>query len=199
MVQGSEQRAAHRAPMGAMVSWSVDKKEWFEDSSQDVSSTGMMLRTKQQVEQGTKITLKFKLPNLKFQDPIVVDASVARVAQRSGRQTGLGIHFITLRSNNYKVLQEFVSRIIDLPLDGIDSNEGAGYTFQMEKMARESDKRKVRNEEKKHAKAAEKRQKAAVKTWTGRVTKISLSLLGIYLIIKLIGWIMALAEHMPGT
>ncbi|MDH3359679.1 MAG: PilZ domain-containing protein, partial [Desulfobulbaceae bacterium] len=66
MTDGSEKREAYRAPLGTKVSWTAGNDEWNEDLSQDVSHTGMLIRTRQYVDPGTTINLKFKLPNLKF-------------------------------------------------------------------------------------------------------------------------------------
>ncbi|MCB2182074.1 MAG: PilZ domain-containing protein [Desulfobulbaceae bacterium] len=101
MVKSVERRIAPRAPMGTKIKWKiVGSSQWHEDSSQNVSSTGMMIRTGESVKPGVAVKLSFNLPNLKFQDPMIVEAEVVRQVERNGRHIGLGLRFLTLKSNN---------------------------------------------------------------------------------------------------
>jgi len=200
MIEASERRAAQRAPLGTKVSWRVmDQTEWHEDSSRDVSSTGMMLKTQVAVKPGATLKLKFNLPNLKFQDPIVAEAEVMRVVERHNRQTGLGLRFLTLKSRNYQVVHGFVCRILGLPLD--DDMEGlAGtkvgddYTFSMEHLAREADARKVARQEKKLAEAETQRRQSAKRVLTRRAIKTGLWGLGLFVVFKVLYYLWELAN-----
>lgn len=190
MAQGIERRSAHRAPIGAQVSWTLDNRQWYEDSSQNVSSTGMMLRTQQPVDIGTTIQISFKLPNLKFQDPVVAKAEVIRVVQRHGRQIGVGVRFRTLSSVNYQVVHEFVCRILDLPLNetivDLASHGASGYTFELDRRIEEADAREGAVAERKLAKLARAetlRRKTAARMWTRRGLRIGLVLVGIFLVL----------------
>ena len=200
MAQGIERRSAHRAPIGAQVSWTLDNREWYEDSSRDVSSTGMMLRTQQPVDIGTVIQLSFKLPNLKFQDPVVAKAEVVRVVQRHGRQIGVGVRFRTLSSVNYEVVHEFVCRILDLPLNetmaDLASHGASGYTFELDRLIEKADVREGAAAERKLAKLARAealRRKTAARMWTRRGLRIGLVglvLVGIFLVLKVAGFVL---------
>lgn len=188
MADGSEKREAHRALLGTKVSWTADDLHWQEDNSQDVSSTGMMLRTKERIEPGSMLKLQFNLPNRKFHDPIMAEAEVMRVVCRQERQIGVGLRFIVLRSHDSRVVHEFVCRIIGLPLDDVlDSlgdKEGDGYSYQMDRLLREAEERSVRLVDQKLAKANAKLRKESVRAWRERGTRLALLLLFIFLAFK---------------
>lgn len=93
MADGSEKREAHRALLGTKVRWSLDELHWHEDDSQDVSSTGMMLRTKKPIEPGAAIKLEFNLPSRKFREPIMAEAEVMRAVPPSGSADRRGLAF----------------------------------------------------------------------------------------------------------
>lgn len=192
----SERRVADRAPLGAKVRWTVDNREWFEDESQNVSSSGIMLRTNRFVAPGAKVRMVFKLPNLKFLDPITVDAEVARIVKRQEKQIGLGCKFLTLRSNNFVVVQEFVCRISGVRLDDamreIGDDSTVGYSFTMERLAREADRKKIHALERKLAREEEKRSQAKARMWKDRGLKICIFLVVIYLMVKIGGFFMHL-------
>lgn len=76
--------------------------------------SGMMLWTKRPLNEGCSIKLRFKLPNLKSQGPITVNAEIARVVRRHGLQIGLGLKFLSLQSGNYERVNQFVRRILGL-------------------------------------------------------------------------------------
>ena len=185
MIDGSEKREAHRALLGTKVRWTSDDRHWQEDSSQDVSSTGMMLRTPQPIEPGTTLKLEFKLPNRKFHDPIMAEAEVMRAVRRQERQIGVGLRFIVLRSHDSRVVHEFVCRIIGLPLDDVldslgDAEED-GYSYQMDRLLREADERSARLGEQKLVKATAKLRNDSIRKWSERAKRIALLLLFIYL------------------
>ena len=188
MVDGSEKREAHRALLGAKVRWTSDNIQWQEDNSQDVSSTGMMLRTTQPIELGTTLQLEFNLPSRKFHDPIMAEAEVMRAVRRQDRQIGLGLRFIVLRSHDSRVVHEFVCRIIGLPLDDVidsmgDAEEG-GYSYQMDRLLREADERTARLGDQKLVKATAKLRDESIRKWSGRAKKIILLLLLLFLAFK---------------
>ena len=191
MVDGSEKREAHRALLGAKVRWTSDNIQWQEDNSQDVSSTGMMLRTTQPIELGTTLQLEFNLPSRKFHDPIMADAEVMRAVRRQDRQIGLGLRFIVLRSHDSRVVHEFVCRIIGLPLDDvIDSmgdQEGDGYSYQMDRLLREADERTARLADQKLVKATAKLRNESLRKWRDRAKKIILLLLLLFLAFRVKG------------
>ncbi|HAW53385.1 MAG TPA: hypothetical protein DCX54_13830, partial [Flavobacteriales bacterium] len=157
MTDSSEKRGAYRAPLGTKVSWTANNLQWHEDLSQDVSSSGMRIRTQHPADPGTPIKLTFKLPNLKFIEPIVAQAEVMRTIERNGKQTGLGIRFTSISSQNFQVVNEFVCRIMGLPLDDnlakLGTQNEMGYSFQMDRLARESDARNIKLAEEKMARA----------------------------------------------
>lgn len=192
----NEKRVAERAPLGTRVKWTVDNQQWFEDESQNVSSSGIMLRTTRYVEPGAKVRMVFKLPNLKFLDPITVEAEVARIVKRKETQIGLGCKFLTLRSNNFVVVQEFVCRISGVRLDDamkeIGDDTTVGYSFSMERLAREADRKKITAIERKMARQEERLRQAKARTWQERGIKIALFLVVAYVVFKAGGFFMHL-------
>lgn len=200
----SERRVADRAPLGAKVRWTVDNREWFEDDAQNVSSSGIMLRTSRYVEPGAKVRMVFKLPNLKFLDPITVEAEVARIVKRQEKQIGLGCRFLSLRSNNFVVVQEFVCRISGVRLDDamkeIGDDTQVGYSFTMERLAREADRNRIQKIERKLAREEERNRQVRQRTWRERGLKVALFLVVVYLLFKIGGFLMHLlsfVKHGP--
>ncbi len=196
MADGSEKREAHRALLGAKVRWTSDDLHWQEDNSQDVSSTGMMLRTKQRIEPGNTLKLEFNLPNRKFHDPIMAEAEVMRAVHRQDRQIGVGLRFIVLRSHDSRVVHEFVCRIIGLPLDDVldslgDAEED-GYSYRMDRLLREADERTARLADQKLVIANAKLRNESIRKWSERAKKIGLLLLVIFLGYKVKGLLMGL-------
>lgn len=188
MADGSEKRQAHRALLGTKVRWSLDDLHWQEDNSQDVSSTGMMLRTSQAIEPGTTLKLEFNLPNRKFHEPIVAEAEVMRTVRRQDRQIGVGLRFVVLRSHDSRVVQEFVCRIIGLPLDDvIDSlgDEADGYSsYQMDRLLREAERRTSEQADRNLARETAKLRKESIRTWRERGKRIALLLLLLFFAFK---------------
>lgn len=198
-----EKRTNNRAPLVTSISWTVNDGQWNEATSQDISPTGMMLRTPQAIAPDSTLTLQFKLPNLKFQDPIVVEAEAVRLIQRHGQQIGVGLRFLSIRSHNYLVVQEFVCRILGLPLAGgmagFGSQDAAGgYTFTMERLAREAETKRAEKAAQKMAQAASHRRQLAFKTWGSWGIKVGLLLLGLLIVYEGITSILALATHLQG-
>ena len=196
MADGSEKREAHRALLGTKVRWTSDDLHWQEDSSQDVSSTGMMLRTTQPIESGTTLKLEFKLPSRKFHDPIMAEAEVMRAVRRQDRQLGVGLRFIVLRSHDSRVVHEFVCRIIGLPLDDVIDSLGDaeedGYSYQMDRLLREADEQTARLGDQKLAKTTAKLRNESLRKWRERAKRIALLLLLIYLGFKAKGLLLGL-------
>ncbi len=188
MADGSEKREAHRALLGTKVRWSLDELQWHEDNSQDVSSTGMMLRTKEPIEPGAAIKLEFNLPSRKFREPIMAEAEVMRAVRRQDRQIGVGLRFIVLRSHDSRVVHEFVCRIIGLPLgDVLDSlgDEEDGYSsYQMDRLLREADQRTSHLADQKLAKTTAKLRNESIRKWRERGKRIALLLLLLFLAFK---------------
>lgn len=202
MAAGSEKREAHRALLGTKVSWTADDLQWHEDNSQDVSSTGMMLRTAQPIEPGTTLKLRFNLPNRKFLEPITAEAEVMRVVRRQDRQIGVGLRFIVLRSHDSRVVQEFVCRILGLPLDDVIDSlgdaEDDGYSYQMDRLLREADEQSARLADQQLLKSNAKLRQEALRIWRDRGKKIALLVLLLFLAIKAKDSLMALNSLLHG-
>ncbi|MBU2550277.1 MAG: PilZ domain-containing protein [Proteobacteria bacterium] len=148
MVKSAEQREVNRIPFNSTVRFSLDGKTWHEDRAQDVSSTGILLRTPMQIESGTNLLLSFHLPNLPYQDPIDAEAKVIRTVSRAGKQIGLGLQFQTLKSSHYGILEEFVSRVMGIDIgDNLKAedfkNAQGGFSFSMARLAQEAADRKA--------------------------------------------------------
>jgi hypothetical protein len=160
----------------------------------------MMLWTEQPVDEGTSIMLNFKLPNLKFQGPIMVDAEVVRVVQRQGRQVGLGLRFLTLRSGSYQSVKEFVCRILGLPLDSAmaetGSQNGSVYTFQMDHLTRKAQAGRAEDEERQKARAEELQRRCMIRGWAWGGLKMGLFLLSGLIMLKIAGFILDLTARL---
>lgn len=198
-----EKREAHRAPLGTKVTWTVDYEEWHQAESQNVSSSGMMIRTRDELEPGTSLELKFRLPNIKDQTPIVAEAKVVRVVARNRAQIGLGLKFVTFRSHSYVVLEEFVCRIMGLPFDGDLAEHGtgddeAGFTFEMDTLTAEAEQRKARLQEQRQARAAALERKERVRSLLGFLAKAGLVLGGLFLASRGVGLILDLVARIRG-
>jgi hypothetical protein len=123
------------------VEYSVDGQKWRRTRSQDVSTTGMLLLSEEPVTPGQNVLVQFNLPHTKYQDPISAETEVMRVIYRQGRQSGFGLRFINLRAGSYHQVEEFVSRILGLPLSNTTAagrQSEAGYTISMERLAEEA-------------------------------------------------------------
>ncbi|MEW5724100.1 MAG: PilZ domain-containing protein [Thermodesulfobacteriota bacterium] len=154
MTKEHEKRVANRVPLDAKVLYAPEGEEWRESRSKDVSSTGMYLATQEQIETGRTLKLSFNLPNMKWQDPIQAEAEVVRVINRQGRQTGLGLRFITLKSRHFEAVQEFVDRVMGMSVGEKFESLGTrdargGYIFSMDRLASEAQERKAAEIEKK--------------------------------------------------
>jgi hypothetical protein len=200
MVECKEKRREYRAPLGAKISWTIDGRQWYEDNSHDISSDGMMLWTQQPVDEGSSIKLNFKLPNLKYQGTIVVEAKVVRVVQRQGWQIGLGLRFLTLRAGNYQSVKEFVSRILGLPLDrvmaGKGGQNGPGYTFKMDHLARRAEAGRAEARERQTARAEALKRKFMIRGWAWNGVKMGLFLIGGIIMLKVAGFILDLTSRL---
>jgi len=193
-------RGAPRVPMGTKIKWCLaGSSQWHEDNSQNVSSTGMMLRTQESIEPGSTIKLSFNLPNLKFQAPITVQAEVVREVKRNDRQIGLGLRFLTLKSSNYQVLEEFVYRILDLPRDAnmaeLGNQDSSGYSFQMDRLIREAEIKKLEALERKIVKEQTERRRVSFKRWIRRVVLTGLVLCSFFLLFKMVCFFLDLADR----
>ena len=192
-----EQRGSHRAPLDTKVKWTLDGKTWRQDRSGDVSSTGLLLRTGEPVDPGRKISVLFQLPNVKYQDPVGAEAEVMRVVRRGERQLGLGLRFLTLRSRSYEVVQEFVQRIMGLEnVDGLASKDGGGYTFRMERLAREAEEKKAEKAQAKMEAVENQRRKAEAHAWINRFVKAVLLAVGLVILIKAGGLVMQIIARL---
>ncbi|MCB2181144.1 MAG: PilZ domain-containing protein [Desulfobulbaceae bacterium] len=189
MTEANELRGAHRAPMGTKIKWSIaGSSQWYEDTSQNISSTGMLLRTQESIEPGSPLKLTFNLPNLKHLPPISVGAEVVREVRRNDRQIGLGLRFMTLKSTSYQVIEEFVYRILDLSLDEtmakLASQNSSGYSFQMESLIREAEAKKLEAMDRQIIKEQVENRRASFKLWVRRGILTALLLWSFFLLFK---------------
>lgn len=204
MAANLDKRQNNRAPLITTINWTLDDRQWHQDTSQDVSPSGMMLRTPQAIAAGATVKLKFKLPNLKFQEPIVVSAEAVRVVQRHGRQIGVGLRFLSIHSQNALVVQEFVCRILGLPLAGVMNQLGShdqelGYSFTMERLAREAEAKAVVFAAEQTAQATARQRQHFLKTWGARLLKSTLLLLGLLIVQQGIGLLFRLAARLQSV
>ena len=196
-----EKRENLRAPLDTVVSFTLDGKTWRQSRSRDVSSTGMLLRTVDQVKPGTNVILRFKLPNLEWQDPIEVKAEVVRVIKRQGRQVGLGLRFQTLRAGHYQVVHEFVNRILGVSTDDLGEDwgmatSGGGYSVSMERLAKNA---MTLKEEARELKELEARRSERIEKiiHIGRTSsKWLIAFLGGYVAFELTSALMSLASKL---
>jgi hypothetical protein len=190
MVQeGIEKRISPRAPTGIRVLWMSDDHSWHEDISRDVSAGGMMLLTDRSVKLGSFVTLNITLPNLKIKKPILARAKVARLDVRAAKQVGLGLCFISLKSENCEVIDDFVCRILGLSHDNIKTATGSGnsteYTVDMEKLVRNAEEKNtepVKNFEKDQPTP----HKNPIKLWGQRAGPPLLIFIAILILIKIV-------------
>ena len=202
MASASDKRGAYRAPLDTLVRWTSDGGNWHEDRAKNVSSTGMLILTKHPVDPGASITLSFKLPNLKFEDPIEAEAVVVRVVQRRGQQLDIGLRFISLRSHTYQTVQEFVCRIIGLPLGDtiadLGRREADGYTFEMDRLTEAAEARQAAAAEQRLFKEEAARRQALIRDWSCRGLKAALIVLGLFLLHWTVTFFLDLALRLQG-
>ena len=200
MAKGSDKREDHRAPLGTKVSWTPDNEQWFEDNSENISSTGMMLWTKQTVNEGSSIKIHFRLPNLKSQGSITVNAEVVRVVQRHGLQIGLGLKFLSLQSGNYERVKNFVCRILGLPMDNalseLDAGTAAVSSFKIEDLTRKAEAEENESEKKSIAHTEELQRQFMIRRWTRRGMKVALLVIGLLIVIKVADLILELISRL---
>jgi hypothetical protein len=124
-----------------------------------------------------------------------------RVVQRHDQQIGVGLRFLTLGSQNYRVAQEFVCRILDLSRDedlaDLASHGAAGYSFEMERLIEEAEQRKAAAAERKLARAEALRRKTAIRIWSRRGVRTGLVLFDLFLVLKVAGFVLDLTSRMP--
>ena len=200
MVKGNDKRDEHRAPLGTKVSWTQDNENWFEDSSENLSSAGMMLMTKRPVDPGSSIKIRFRLPNLKSQGSITVNAEVIRIAQRHGLQIGLGLKFLSLQAGNYERVNQFVYRILGLPvnnalseLDGINASVSS---FKIEHLTRKAEAEENEAEKKSAAQTNKLQRNFMFRLWSLRGIKFIILAIGILIFIKVADFILKLISHL---
>ena len=188
MFKCSDKREDHRAPLGTKVCWTPDNEKWFEDNSENISSTGMMLWTERPLHLGSSIKIRFSLPNLKSQGSITVNAEVVRVVQRHGLQVGLGLKFLSLHSGNYERVNHFVCRILGLPMDNalseLDDGNAAVNSFKIEHLTRKAEAEENESEQRSMARTEELQRKLMIKGWIRKGMKIGLLVIGLLMVIK---------------
>jgi len=190
--------------MGTTVKWKIaEKDQWHNASAKNISSTGIMIQTDEFVEPGATVKLSFNLPNLKVQDPVIVEAEVVREVQRNGRLIGLGLRFLTLKSRNYSIIHEFVCRILDLPCDdelrSLVRQDFSVSSCNIEPLVKEAKATKAEAAiMRKMAQAESKRRKDLIRLWAVRGGKGGLVFFGIFLVVKVVWFFMDLADYMQG-
>jgi hypothetical protein len=112
----------------------------------------------------------------------------------------VGVRFLTLSSLNYRVVHEFVCRILDLPLNAtmadLASHGASGYTFEMDRLIEEAEVREGAAAERKLARVEALRRKTATRIWTRRGLRIGLVMVGIFLVFKVAGFVLDLTARM---
>lgn len=200
MVKSSDKREDHRAPLGTKISWSPDNEKWYEDSSENISSTGMMLWTKRPLNEGSSIKLRFWLPNLKSQGPITVNAEVVRVVQRHGLQIGLGLKFHSLHSGNYERVNQFVRRILGLSVDNalsqLDGGNAGFNSFKIEHLTRKAEAEGDKAEKKSATHTQELQRRFTIRRWTRWGIKAAFLAVGLLIVIKAADLILALTSRL---
>lgn len=185
---GHEKRENQRVPMDMPVRYTLDGKTWSEARSKDVSPSGMLLQTSSTVEPGLKLIIRFNLPNLKFQEPITTEVEVVRVVNNRGRQIGLGLRFNTIQAAHYQVIEEFVHRVLGIgAIDGFEAlgeKTKSGYTFTVDRLAREAQERQERAMERKMGVKQPRPREQVVAKWVWTAAKITIVIGGSYLLFK---------------
>ncbi len=200
MVKGSDKREEHRAPLGTKVSWTTDNEKWYEDSSENISSTGMMLWTERPLNEGSSIKVLFRLPNLKSQGPITINAEVARVVQRQGLQIGLGLKFLSLQSGNYERVNQFVRRILGLSVDNslsqLDGRNAGVNSFKIEHLTRKAEAEENESEKKSVTQTEKIQRQFMIRRWTRWGMKAALLVIGLMIVIKAADLILELTSRL---
>lgn len=198
MTHFKERRKDHRVPFDTKVSWSIDNLRWYEDSSRDISSTGMLLRTEHPIDPGVNIKLSFKIPNLKYHVPIITNAKVARVVMRQGRQVGLGVQFLTLKPHYRLSVKGFVYKILGLPLNYImqelGNNDTTESSLKMEHLLRDAEAGEDAADERRMARSEAMWRKFVGREWIRLGVKTGLFLLGLFIVFKTAQFILNLTE-----
>jgi len=192
VTDGHEKRKSSRVHLDTVVNYSLDGKRWRETKAQDLSVTGMLLRSRDVIEPGQTITLTFQIPNLRFQDPIQVEAEVMRVVKRQHTITGLGLRFVNLRAGQFDSVKEFVDRVQDLPLsegsDGVVLKGGRAHSrFLADRLAREVEEREVEKLERKMARSSPSRRQVIYK-YARLGLPAGLILFGLYILYEISFW-----------
>lgn len=203
MVQGHEKRENARVRLDTDVRFSLDGRHWYAARSGDVSSTGMMLLTGEELNPGQAVVLSFPIPNLRWQEAIEVKAEVARVAMRQNQRKGVGLRFISLHSAQYQVLEDFVNRVLGLGVDlkreemaGLAGREG--YALSMDRLVRESLERQAEAEQRKAEKCRPRVDPEAFFRWAVLGFKIGSAAILLYLLYQLASFFIRLGSKVGG-
>lgn len=108
-----DSRLSPRIPVKMKVSYTFDKTNWYSAMSSDISSSGMFIITRDIVQPGRKILVKFRLPYSKWNEPIQALGKVVRVVGPAtigieGKNPGIGIKFLKLRAYSEEILLGFI-------------------------------------------------------------------------------------------
>jgi len=148
----SERRDNNRVPLNVAVQYSLDDQTWQESRSRDISAGGICLQGRVSAGTGQTLHLNFELPDVRWQGEINLQAEVVRIVSEQGQQQGVGLRFVSLKSDSYEDVKDFVEQVLGLPLpDEIQSageeEESGGYTFDMERLIQKSLERETMMEE----------------------------------------------------
>ncbi len=114
-----ERRSAIRAPLAVQVEYSLDNKTWYPAQSRNISASGIYIElpeqgtAKQKLLVGDGILLKFKLPDSTYKEDIETFGEITRLESLyNDKGVGLGVRFLTIRSDHKNALTEFVEKVL---------------------------------------------------------------------------------------
>lgn len=109
---GIEKRQDARAEVEMPVEYSFNQDQWYKGVGKDISRSGIFLGAKVLSPAGSKIYLKFHLPDSPTEDPLRVIGKVMRLVKSPVEQVGMGIRFDIILSSHEEDIKDFVRRII---------------------------------------------------------------------------------------
>jgi hypothetical protein len=102
--QDTDRRAARRVPLEVPVSLALDKGEVVDGTSEDISTSGLFVRTSRLVPSGRRVSIRFDLPH----GVMNVTAVVVRFRTPSREMPGgIGLCFQTLSTEQTESLEAF--------------------------------------------------------------------------------------------
>ncbi len=102
-------KAPVRKDIRILTSLTIEGKEGSETfyaKSEDISSTGILLRTDRDLKKGSKVTCSFFLRS----HQIIIDGEIVREGTKEGDINRYGIKFINVTPETRKMIDEYVKR-----------------------------------------------------------------------------------------